>query len=201
MYGTEYVQNFIDKTEKLVAKIVHRSEDLINLRGFVLDSASDFEVRIKNLLKIAWQKLNDPEKAIIDSKMKKQINSICARDNKKATRAFEASCIFTSVYNDKNFYTNNDWLAVLDHILKIFRKNDCFSYLDFPNNFNQEYTNKIAKYRNALGHRVAKDKFIQIKSNDVAIDERLHKQMRANIHHMEQLVRILEKFVTENLNK
>lgn len=38
---------FKDKAERLIQKIVKRSEDVVNLRGFVLDNASAFERKLQ----------------------------------------------------------------------------------------------------------------------------------------------------------
>lgn len=53
---------FTEKAEKLITKIVKRSEDIVNLRGFVLDNTSDFELRIKEILNICWQKFSDEQR-------------------------------------------------------------------------------------------------------------------------------------------
>ena len=57
---------FTEKAEKLIGKIVKRSEDVVNLRGFVLDNTSNFELRIKEILNICWQKFSDEHKKIVD---------------------------------------------------------------------------------------------------------------------------------------
>lgn len=43
---------FTEKAERIIQKIVKRSEDVVNLRGFVLDNTSAFEVRIREILNI-----------------------------------------------------------------------------------------------------------------------------------------------------
>lgn len=45
---------FAEKVGKVIEKIVKRSEDIVNLRGFVLDNTSDFELRIKEILNLCW---------------------------------------------------------------------------------------------------------------------------------------------------
>ena len=47
----EYILHW-PELENLIERIVKRSEDIVNLRGFVLDNTSDFEVRIKEILNI-----------------------------------------------------------------------------------------------------------------------------------------------------
>ena len=54
---------FAEKVGKVIEKIVKRSEDIVNLRGFVLDNTSDFELRIKEILNLCWQKFDDAQKS------------------------------------------------------------------------------------------------------------------------------------------
>ena len=65
---------FTEKVKKLIAKIVKRSEDIINLRGFVLDNTSDFEVRIKDILNVCWRKFDSNQKQILHDKMIEVLN-------------------------------------------------------------------------------------------------------------------------------
>ena len=51
---------FTEKAEKLITKIVKRSEDIVNLRGFVLDNTSDFELRIKEILNLSLIHISEP---------------------------------------------------------------------------------------------------------------------------------------------
>ena len=58
-YANRKMEEFNNKLKKIIDKVVCRSEDLINLRGFVLDNTSDFELRIKEIIKICWDKFTD----------------------------------------------------------------------------------------------------------------------------------------------
>ena len=63
---------FEEKLHGIIHKIVRRSEDVVNLRGFFLDNTSDFEVRIKELLKLSWDKLPDNHEELENSIIKEQ---------------------------------------------------------------------------------------------------------------------------------
>ena len=75
------------------------------------------------------------------------------------------------------------------------KANYTLSIAEIPVDFGKKYTENISTYRNALGHRVAADKFIKINGIDVPVDENLHRIMRENIRNMEILVDTLECFV------
>ena len=68
-YANRKMEEFNNKLKRIIDKVVCRSEDLINLRGFVLDNTSDFELRIKEIIKICWDKFTDVQKTILLEKL------------------------------------------------------------------------------------------------------------------------------------
>lgn len=59
-----------------------RSEDIVNLRGFVMDGSSDFEVRIQEILNIVWNKFTEEEKGILEEAVQRTIKRNEDRDQK-----------------------------------------------------------------------------------------------------------------------
>ena len=41
----------------------------MNLRGFVLDNTSDFELRVRVILNICWQKFGEKDRALLTEKL------------------------------------------------------------------------------------------------------------------------------------
>ena len=70
---------FTEKAERIIQKIVKRSEDVVNLRGFVLDNTSAFEVRIREILNICWQKFKPEHKVVLSEAIEKQLENKSAR--------------------------------------------------------------------------------------------------------------------------
>lgn len=77
---------FTNKVRGLIGKIVKRSEDLVNLRGFVMDGSSDFEVRIKEILNIVWNKFTDDEKDVLEDHIHETIKRNEKRNEKNKKR-------------------------------------------------------------------------------------------------------------------
>jgi hypothetical protein len=190
-------KDYSTKVGKLIKKIVRRSEDLINLRGFVLDNASDFEVRIRALSKKIWQCLESDEAHKIETSMRSQIANKCKEMLRKTSDICTSECIFDGVVKDGRIFTNDDWLTVLNEMIKIMRLRQDSSLNGFPNDFRSEYTNKIAVYRNALGHSAAKDAEIEVNKKLVSIDDELHRKMRRYIREMESYMQKLEGIVSK----
>lgn len=80
---------FTEKVRNLISKIVKRSEDLVNLRGFVMDGSSDFEVRIQEILNIVWHKFDESEKDVLERAVQKTIKRNENRDQKTKQLYFE----------------------------------------------------------------------------------------------------------------
>ena len=190
---------FTEKAEKLISKIVKRSEDIVNLRGFVLDNASDFEVRIKEILNICWHKFNDEQRkrllnttiALLERKkswITKQVETTKSQEN-----------IFTYANNADHLLSIADRLDVMQEILPIL----CLEY-DFTkkkewDNFKDYYVDRINVYRNRLGHLKLGDEKIQIKGKSIEINQDLHRLLRKNIVEVGKTIDEIEKHITLNM--
>lgn len=85
---------FTQKAENLINKIVKRSEDIVNLRGFVMDGSSDFEVRIQEILNIVWNKFTEEEKGILEEAVQRTIKRNEDRDQKTKKKVLEVNPTF-----------------------------------------------------------------------------------------------------------
>lgn len=186
---------FTQKAKNLIKKIVKRSEDIVNLRGFVLDCSSDFEVRIKGILSIVWDKFNNDEKRILDKEIQNNIQRIEKRNNSTKQKVLQADPVFPEAIKNNYFFSHSDRLFVLDKTIKILLDNYNLSKEIEYESFKSNYEEKISHYRNALGHRKSTENTIIIKEKKTPIDEELHQMMRKNISRYNFLIEQLEKCI------
>lgn len=191
---------FTQKVRKLINKIVKRSEDIVNLRGFVMDGTSDFEVRIQEILNVVWEKFNKNEKDILEAAVQKTIKLIEQRDKKTKQKVLSEQTIFPEAVNNKYFFSHSDRLYLLEKTITILMDNYNLDSEQEFSSFKSKYETDISNYRNALGHRKSTDDFIEItKGNYITINEELHRKMRKNLTRYNELIEKLEVFVTEQI--
>lgn len=191
---------FTEKVENLINKIVKRSEDLVNLRGFVMDGSSDFEVRIQEILNIVWSKFNESEKGILEKAVQKTIKQNEARNQKTKQKVLTVNPTFPTAVNNIHFFSHSDRLYLLEKAIMILLDNYNLTAEEEFSSFKANYEKEISHYRNALGHRKSTDNVIEItKGTFIPIDEALHQKMRKNLTRYNQLIEQLELFVTERI--
>jgi len=199
-YTARDVEYFHSKVMGLINKIIKRSEDLINLRGFVLDNSCDFEIRVKEILNICWQKFDSNQKDILEEAVQKTICLNQRQQEKNLERVTSKEPFFPVVNNDEHFLCHSDRLYLLTKVISIMQHCYGFSKKEEFGNFKVNYETKISHYRNALGHRTAEEKTIEvIKGTLIPIDEDLHRLLRSNINTFESLISEIELFVTQNI--
>lgn len=188
---------FTEKVKKLIDKIVKRSEDVINLRGFVLDNASDFEMRIKEILHQCWEIFDDTQKSSLKNVLFNLLDGKIARDNKVVEKVKSASDSFTYANNEKYLLTITDRLKILEEVLSILTAKDPSLSDDCPSNFKDFYFNKVNVYRNKLGHiRCYENAVILIDGKNVNINQDLHRLLRKNIEEVDEKIHIIEDYLT-----
>lgn len=190
---------FTEKAEKLIGKIVKRSEDVVNLRGFVLDNTSDFELRIKEILNICWQKFNDEQKASLTEKTIALLNSKKSWITKQVETTKTKDNVFSYANNEEHLLSVADRLDIIQAALPILFLNYNLPNSLCPSDFKGYYIDKINVYRNKLGHIKFGEKLIRIKGKDVEINQELHRFLRKNIAEVEGTINNLEKYITQNM--
>ena len=191
---------FTEKVRNLISKIVKRSEDLVNLRGFVMDGSSDFEVRIQEILNIVWHKFDESEKDVLERAVQKTIKRNENRDQKTKQKVLAENPTFPAAVNSIHFFSHSDRLYLLEKVIKILLENYNLTAEEEFSSFKSNYEEEISHYRNALGHRKSTDDVIELtKGNFIPIDEELHQKMRKNLTRYNHLIEQLEKFVIEKM--
>ena len=190
---------FDDKLLSIIHKIVRRSEDIVNLRGFFLDNTSDFEVRIKELLNLAWNKLPESRdrlnKAMVDN-----LENIEKFTSKNLGKIRENDPLYECANNHKYALTIRNRVKILSEIIDIL-VNDKGLVISMEEKgieqFDLMYNNDISVYRNALSHKKYSDTSLYIDGRFVAINEELHQKLRANINKYDSLISFLEDFIVK----
>ena len=118
-YSSRKIEEFHQKLSRVISKIVQRSEDLINLRGFVLDNTCDFELRIREVLTICWSKFTPEQKELLNKKMVEQLDGKCGRVKAQVGKAKKQACIYSYANNDDYMLSIADRLDILEVILPI----------------------------------------------------------------------------------
>lgn len=191
---------FTQKAENLINKIVKRSEDLVNLRGFVMDGSADFEVRIREILNTVWNKFTEEERKILEEAVQKTIKRNEDRDQKTKKKILGVNPTFPAAVNNIHFFSHSDRLYLLEKAIKILLDNYSLSEEEEFSSFKAYYEKEISNYRNALGHKKSTDNNIEITTgNFVPVDEALHQKMRKNLSRYNFLIEQLELFVTEKI--
>ena len=166
------------------------------MRGFVLDNTSDFELRIKEILNICWQKFDESQKTLLTETISGLLDGKRAWITKQVETAKSVDNIFGYANNDDRLLSISDRLDMLQTILPIL-----FTAYHLPNtdclaDFKQYYIDKVNVYRNRLGHITLGEKTIRIKGKDVEINQELHRLLRRNIADVDSALNQIETYVT-----
>ncbi len=197
-YSNRKFEEFNNKLKNVINKIVCRSEDLINLRGFVMDNASDFEVRFKEILNVCWQKFTDKQKLKLTTELDKVFSNKIKFPESAIKKAKGQADVFAYSNNEKRLLSSGDRLDLLGCVIDIL--NDSYSFnFKLSGGFKSYYNMNISQYRNQLGHAKMGDEFINVGGKDIPIDQELHRLMRVNIKECEKHIAKIECFVTESI--
>ena len=187
---------FAEKVGKVIKKIVKRSEDIVNLRGFVLDNTSDFELRIKEILNLCWQKFDDAQKSSLTEGLLKLLDSKKAWVTKQVEAAKSKSSIFESANNDEHLLSISDRLDIFQTFLPILSTTYDLPATACPSDFKQYYIDKVNVYRNKLGHITLGERTICIKGKEIEINQELHRTLRKNIAEVNSKICSIEEHLT-----
>jgi len=189
------------KLQKVVDKVVRRMQDIVNLRGVVLDNVSGFENQMQNILTLAANKflpaqiqsLNDytKNKLVVPAKDEyvRKIEEI--ENNPEALKAIiSAPDYFLDSYKKAR---------LVGRVIKILINEYNLSLDEKYKKFAEVYYNEIIRYRNALGHamrsneHMGRETFIgEIDKTPLIFTEALFRQMRASINEYQQIIDLVE---------
>ncbi len=189
------IRTFNNKVEGLIKKIIRRSEDIVNLRGFVLDNTSDFENRISELLAVCYKKLKEEERIILENKMKDILQGNLRRNEKNLQDIEVSDSFFFDVSQKETWVPISAKLPVLQEAMNIMIDKYGMPESNSRKSFQQYYMNAIGTYRNKLGHTKAGDSQIIVCNKTIPIDEKLHNMLRKNVNEVNKEIEGIELFL------
>lgn len=191
---------FFDKAKTVIKKIIRRSEDVVNLRGVVLDNTSNFETRIKKIISCCWRNFDDSRKKAMFEKSKKELEQNRNRINKSISKIEDKKITFLDLNDDSYSLHIANRLKILELIID-FLSSDDISLSFSGNEFYEFYVNNITKPRNKLGHVENVDNTIFIDGEKIELDGEFHKNMRKSIQRVDCMLEEIEKYCEEAFNE
>lgn len=171
---------FSKKVELLISKIVRRSEDIVNLRGMVLDATSKFEKILTDFLPKLWDSANEENRGKIISIVNNKILLHCKNWLEEQKLDFEENKDFKKL-NNSRLFSMNDRLTIISEFCKEIDINLKLNDEYFKN----YYTKQLGSFRNKLGH-VSLGEEIKVNGQKYVIDEVFHQMLRKNINELEK---------------
>lgn len=154
---------FLEKVQLLVDKAIRRAENLINIRGIVMDTTSGFDNKIRDLISIIWPILGDKEAGIANDIKKKIL-----KENIKTAEKLDKKYSNIDANNIEDLLSERDfsairqarllsWCIESNEMIKKKFQEILKEYLNLNNGeekakFFELYKNDIVLYRNALAH-------------------------------------------------
>lgn len=188
------------KLQKLVDKIVRRMQDVVSLRGVVLDNVSGFENQMQNILVLAFNKFTNEQLKNLNNYAKTKL-VIPAKDEyiKKMEEIENDAQVLKAVVEAPDYLLDSYKKArLIGRIIKILVNEYKVSLDSKYNKFADVYYNEIIKYRNALGHAMrnnSNDREVyigEIDKSPVIFNEELFRKMRASINEYQKVIDTVE---------
>lgn len=206
---------FIEKVKLLIDKAVRRADNLINIRGVVMDTTSDFDNKIRDLISIIWPILGDKENKIagdIKKKILKDNIKTAEKLNEKYPEITAAN--IDELLNERDFSASRQarllsWCIESNEVLKKKLQDNFKTYLQLNNGVEQGkfydlYMEDIIQYRNALAH-VKKtpstdSKVIigEVDGQSIQFDQELCDQLRKKLLNYESVLDDMYDYVENN---
>lgn len=199
VYFSDRGDSFDETTERLILKIIRRSEDIVNLRGMVMDNTSEFEYKMKNIIIKANSIFTSDEKKKVNEKVKKQLNKSQDEMGKKVSEICSADCPVTSAINSKS-YILDSWkkIILIQTVTKLLKSRGLILPMEYEK-LAEKFRDDLLCYRNALGHVSKIDREINIGTEEnpqlIPIDSSLYVSIRKNILGFQSYFSMVEDFL------
>lgn len=192
---------FIEKARRIIDKIVRRSEDIVNLRGFVLDNTSAFEDRIAKILREAQKILDEFQKGKLDTFTS---NLLTEKQERLEGQIKELSTnnsepIFKKANNDPYLLSINDRLRILQCFLNLRFHDEKAAKVE-GKEFKEFYIKNISEYRNKLSHLTIEDRTFTINNKTETVDIELFNKMRKNIAKIDSALEEIEDSIKTQIS-
>ncbi len=137
---------FIEKTKKLIYKLIKRSEDVINVRGLLMDNVSEFDEKLKEVIKKFLAVSSDDVVTKINKYAYDKTIMFYKEKFNKIEDSGDDGFVISSI--DSSFILDSYKLSMI--VNKIFK--DYYPDYYEMNNFHDSYNKNILIERNQLAH-------------------------------------------------
>lgn len=187
------------KLQRVVDKIVRRMQDIVSLRGVVLDNVSGFESQMQNILVLAINKFSDVQLENLNNYAKNKLVTPSKEDYVKKMEGIESNKqVLKAIVEAPDYLLDSYKKArLIGRVIKILTSEYGMTLDEKYNRFADVYNNEIIKYRNALGHAMrsnSNDREVYIGEIDrkpITFNEELFRKMRASINEYQNILDIV----------
>ena len=188
------------KLQRVVDKIVRRIQDIVSLRGIVLDNVSVFESRMKNILVLAINKFSDAQLEDLNNYAKNKLVTPAREDYVRKMEKIERNKQVLSAIVEAPDYLLDSYkkARLVGKVIKILISEYGLILDEKYSKFADVYFNEIIRYRNALGHAMQsnsndREVFVgEIDRKPVIFTEELFRKMRASINEYKKVINMVE---------
>lgn len=206
--------DFMDMTQRLVDKSIRRAENIVNIRGIVMDATSEFDNKIRDLISVLWNHLGEKEEKI-SADIKKKILKNNVESAEKLNNKYESisKANIDSLLAEREFSAYRQarllgWCIdaneeIKTNLQKILQRN--IKEYQENQSFFERYNEDVINYRNALAHvKNAPDNngeyyFGEINGRNVVFDQELCRKIRKTILQYDYVLDEMYRYIEENL--
>lgn len=151
-YSDNERNRFLEKFKRILEKQMNLIMQIPDLRGYLMDSTSDFDFTAKNYVQVLFEKLNDEDKKTVVLKIKERIE----KQNTTETSKFEkilgcknSTKLVKSAMDAIEYVTTaKDKMYILGLVIEKYKGYD----ESYALGFEEKYYNEIISKRNKLAH-------------------------------------------------
>ena len=137
---------FIEKAKKLMDKLIKRSEDIINVRGLLMDNVSEFDEKLKDIIK-RFLSISSPEsRTTLNEYAYDKVKQFYEEKSQEMVDLCDDAFIINAINN--SFILDSYKLSMI--VNKIFK--EYYPSCSQMKNFHDQYSKCILSERNKLAH-------------------------------------------------
>lgn len=205
-------EEFYERVKKLANKTITRANNIVNIRGVVMDTTSNFDNMICDLIIAIWPTLGGNEGNISEYIKKEILNGICKTSDKLKERyvSIDGENI-ESLLGERDFSAARQVRVLnkcieLDSGLREKLSEALKKHLHLENGEEKEtffnlYNKDIINYRNALAHVKTeisiedKDVAVEINGETVIFNQELCNNLRRNLLNYKNILDDINEYV------
>lgn len=199
-FADRKMEEFEPRLESVVKKIIRRSENIISLRGLVLENTTTFEETFKVIMADCWSLLGASSEGRLNETILQALKHNITKTNKsiaKWTRSTEG--LFVNANESPALGTYQRVSIIFDELVPMLEEQYELS-LNTPAHVTSDlYKKQINQVRNQLGH-VKEGNTIRIDGEVVRIDSAFFARMRENIRSFDAQLKELTDFIDMKKN-